>query len=132
MSSFQASNGRIMIVDDDSDVLEVIRKALWKWDLTSDSFTDPQMALEQFRNHPDLYSLVITDLKMPGMSGFEFIEQVTKIQPELKVIVMTAYFKDMLDIPKVLEGVVTLDAILEKPTGIKRVCEDVRRQLELH
>jgi len=120
-----------MVVDDDSDVLEVIQKALRKWDMPSDGFTDPGVALGQFQQNPDRYSLVISDLKMPMMHGFEFLERITGIKPDIRVMVMTAYFKDMVEIPMVLRGILGIDAVLQKPSGLRKVCEDVKRQLEL-
>ena len=119
-----------MVVDDDPDILDIIQKSLKRWDLHSDGFTDPEIALQQFRRNPHAYSLVISDFRMAPMTGFEFIEKVTEIKPEIKVLMLTAYFRDMLDIPVVLRGVLKVDAILEKPIGIKKVCESVRRQLQ--
>ena len=118
-----------MVVDDDSDILDIVQKSLKRWDLLSDGFTDPEAALEKFRQNPDLYELVISDFKMTPMSGFEFIEKVSEIKPNIKVLMMTAYFRDMLDIPVVLQGILKVDAILQKPVGIKRVCESVKKQL---
>jgi DNA-binding NtrC family response regulator len=118
-----------MVVDDDPDVLTVIQKALQKWDLISDGFTDPEKALDHFTRNSQMYSLVISDVKMPEMNGFAFLERVTEINPQVKVMMMTAYFSDMLEIPKVLEGILRIDAILEKPSGIKTICKHVQKQL---
>ena len=118
-----------MVVDDDPDILYIIQRALRKWDLSSDGFTDPAGALDHFRSNYRLYSLVISDMRMPGMSGFQFIEKVTRIKPAVKIVILTAYFRDMLDIPEVLKGIVKVDTVLEKPIGIKKVCEKVRAQL---
>jgi DNA-binding NtrC family response regulator len=126
-----ATDRRIMVVDDDADILHVIQQALRKWDLFSDGFTNPIAALEHFKQHAGLYALVISDLKMPKMTGFQFIEEVTKVKPDVKIMVMTAYFRDMLQIPNVLEGIVKVDSVLQKPVGIHKICEQVRSQLNI-
>lgn len=120
-----------MVVDDNSDILTIIQKALRKWDLISDGFTNPETALEHFRRYANLYSLVISDARMPQMSGFAFLEKITEIKPEVKVMMLTAYFPDMLEIPKVLQGILKVDAILEKPIGIRTICADVKKQLKI-
>ncbi len=130
-SETKTATNRIMVVDDEPDILDIIQKALRKWDLCTDGFTSPQTALEHFKEHSSLYVLVISDLKMPKMTGFQFIEEVTKVKPEIKVMVMTAYFRDMLQIPNVLEGIVKVDDVLQKPVGLRKVCQQVKAQLNI-
>jgi DNA-binding NtrC family response regulator len=120
-----------MVVDDDADILDVVQRSLRKWDLVSDGFTSPARALEHFRLNSDLYSLVISDLKMREMSGFDFIEQITQIKPDIKVTMMTAFIRDTVDIPEMLRGILKVDSILEKPVGIRKVCLHVRKQLQI-
>jgi DNA-binding NtrC family response regulator len=121
-----------MVVDDEPDVLESIQRSLRRWDLESDGFTDAAIALEVFRRQPDRYVLLLTDLKMDRMSGFELIQQVLAIKPNIKVIVLSAFFRDTLEIPKALKKVLGgKDAILEKPVGLEEICMHVRRRLAI-
>lgn len=53
------------------------------------SFTDPYLAQEHFQTNSESYGLVITDLKMPGMNGYEFIKN--EIKSQVKVFFMTAF-----------------------------------------
>ena len=59
--------------------------------LSVSSSTDPSLALEEFSRKPSDYELVISDITMPSMNGYEFIKQVKKIEPQVNVILMTAF-----------------------------------------
>ena len=64
---------RILVVDDEADVNTAIREVLQQNGFIVDSYEDPLLALENFKPH--FYNLLILDIKMPGMSGFSFIER---------------------------------------------------------
>ena len=68
----------ILIVDDDYDIASVIRMSLEKMGLSASSFTDPYLALEEFSKKPSDYEVVISDIRMPNMNGYEFVKQVKK------------------------------------------------------
>lgn len=55
------------------------------------AITDPWIALEHFRiNHKD-YSLIVSDIRMPNTNEFEFVETSRKINPKVKILLMTAF-----------------------------------------
>ena len=64
-------NKRVLIVDDESDVNLAIKMILEENGFKVDSFTDPVLALENFRKEAGMYDLLILDIKMPNMDGFE-------------------------------------------------------------
>jgi DNA-binding NtrC family response regulator len=84
-------NGSILVLDDDFDISNLLKISLKKRGFSVFGFTDPILALEHFKINHSTYSLVITDLKMPGMSGFEFLQNVRLVKPETKVILMSAF-----------------------------------------
>ncbi|MDQ4022178.1 MAG: response regulator [Thermoproteota archaeon] len=55
-----------------------------------DSFTDPLLALENFKEQDGMYDMVILDIKMPQMNGFELYRQIKKIDDKAKVCFLTA------------------------------------------
>ncbi len=75
------SQARILIVDDEEANIRLIRKVLERSDFSCiTSHTDPLQALQQFQTtDPDL---VLLDLKMPGMSGFDFMDAIRPLTPE--------------------------------------------------
>lgn len=62
-------NKRVMIVDDESDVNLAIKMVLEENRFKVDSFTDPVLALENFRKEAGMYDLLMVDIKMPNMDG---------------------------------------------------------------
>ena len=93
---------RIMFVDDEKDILRVIKRGLESYgsndsnDSTNkfkvDAYQDSELALQSFQNHPDnYYDLVLTDLKMPKINGFELYMRMKEKNPRMKFAFMTAY-----------------------------------------
>lgn len=81
-----------MVLDDDYDIAELVMMALQRNGFNNVSvFEEPLIALEEFRKNYNDYSLVISDIRMPGLNGFEFTEYINKIKPEIKVILMSAF-----------------------------------------
>ncbi|CAN5170222.1 hypothetical protein BH18THE2_BH18THE2_42340 [soil metagenome] len=83
---------KVMVVDDDYDIAELVKMALQRNGFNNVSvFEESLLALEEFRKNYNDYSLVISDLRMPGLNGFEFAENINKVKPEIKVILMSAF-----------------------------------------
>ena len=81
-----------MVLDDDYEIAELVNMALQRNSFNNVSvFEEPLLALEEFRKNYNDYSLVISDIRMPGLNGFEFTEYINKIKPEIKVILMSAF-----------------------------------------
>jgi DNA-binding NtrC family response regulator len=116
----------ILIVDDEFDITTVLRQGLEKQGFRVFGFTDPLLALEHFQINSDQYGLVISDLRMPAMNGYEFIKNVKKIKPEVQVFLMTAFEIDDKEFRRLLQSV-KIDEFIQKPIAIKNLVELVRR-----
>ena len=80
---------RIMAVDDEQDITVTLKVGLevdGPFDV--DMFNDPKSALRSFK--PNIYALVLIDIRMPRMSGLELYEELKKIDPDVKVCFLTA------------------------------------------
>ena len=80
---------RIMAVDDEQDLTMTLKVGLdvyGPFDL--DMFNNPKSALRSFK--PNFYTLVLIDIRMPCMDGFELYEELKKIDPDVKVCFLTA------------------------------------------
>jgi DNA-binding response OmpR family regulator len=79
---------RILIVDDESDITTALKIYLEIQGFQVDAFTDPVNALAQFK--ADFYQLLILDIKMPDMNGFELFTEIKKKDKTVKVFFLTA------------------------------------------
>ncbi len=78
----------ILIVDDEPDVCTVLKKVLKENGFRADSYDDPILALDNFK--PDLYDLVLLDIKMPEMDGLPLYQEMKKIDNKVRVCFLTA------------------------------------------
>ena len=82
----------VAIVDDEDDIAKLFLDALGTINgITIFAFTDPVMALEHFKLNKENYVLVISDLRMPGLTGTELIEELKKSNRFIRTILMTAF-----------------------------------------
>ena len=82
------NNNRILVVDDEPDLTKVSTLALEYHGFKVDTFNDPQEALSKFK--PGSYDLIILDIKMPKMDGFELYHEIKKKDNNAKVCFLTA------------------------------------------
>jgi two-component system, NtrC family, response regulator AtoC len=122
--SVRGQRARCLIIDDEIHNLDFLRRALEpEFEVKpASSGTDALKLLETER-----FALVISDHRMPGISGVEFLEQAAEIDPDMVRLMLTAYD----DMPEVISarrrGIAT--AVLIKPTSAMVVTEAVRRWL---
>jgi DNA-binding response OmpR family regulator len=78
----------VLIVDDEPDVKLALKIALEENGFEVDAFDDPVMALEHFKK--GVYDLLILDIKMPKMHGFELYREIRKVDSQVKICFLTA------------------------------------------
>ena len=113
--------GKVLVLDDDFDLARLVKQILQK-DVFKNvfAFTDPLLALEHFRiNHKD-YSIIISDIRMPTMNGFEFVREARKINPKVKILLMTAFEIDDKEFARVLPKP-KIDGLIRKPASSKEI-----------
>jgi DNA-binding response OmpR family regulator len=81
-------SGRLLLVDDESDINMTLAKALEQYGFKVDSYQYPLIALDNFRRH--YYDLAILDINMPQMNGFSLYREIKRMDKELKVCFLTA------------------------------------------
>jgi CheY-like chemotaxis protein len=79
---------RILLVDDEPDVIYTIKRVLENIGFIVDSYDDPILTLTNFR--PGLYDLILLDIKMPNMNGFDLYERIKEIDRNVKTCFLTA------------------------------------------
>jgi len=118
----QSSENRInvLVVDDDPDIVSILKLGLKRQGFNPVIFTDPNLALEHFGLNHKNYDLVISDIRMPTMNGFEFIKKVKRLKPTVKVFFMTAFEIDANEWSSVLPSV-KIDEFIQKPFTLEKI-----------
>jgi len=111
----------ILLIDDEKDILDLFTEYLSSNGFNTISFQNPMEALNYFYQNQSNCSLVITDYKMPQMSGLDLIKKIREkdIDCKIKTIVISAFLKDSLPYDK--SYIITVDKILEKPVYLDRL-----------
>ena len=120
----------IQVVDDELDILIVIKMYLQRVGLNVFGFTDPNLALEHFRINCKDYILVVSDIRMPGMNGFEFVRKVREISPAIKVLLMSAFEANSTELSIGLGGA-KIEGFIQKPISLRKLSSIVQKQLEI-
>lgn len=124
-----SASTRVMVVDDDFDIVYIIRRHLQKWGYEVDTFTNPLYALQVFKRNPERYSIILTDIRMPEMTGIHLARLMQEVKPDVKVIIMTAYEIEPDDLADNLPTI-RRDDILKKPFTLIQVCNAVKKQMK--
>ena len=107
---------RILVVDDESSIRDLLAKTLALAEYDVDTATDGRSALERLRLYP--YDLLIADLKMPGIDGLSVIREAKRLKSDLPVIIITGYSTETAAIEAVNLGV---SGYLTKPFRVPQV-----------
>ena len=113
-------SGSILILDDELDIINPIKHSLEKIGLHVYAFTDPLLALEHFRINCKDYILVLSDIRMPGMNGFEFVRKVREISPAVKVLLMSAFEINSTELSIGLGGA-KIEGFIQKPISLREL-----------
>jgi CheY-like chemotaxis protein len=82
------SGKRVLVVDDEPDICMVYQIALEDAGYECISYTDPIKALQEFRSN--YYNLILLDIKMPALNGFELCKKIRQVDKTLHIIFITA------------------------------------------
>ena len=118
---------RILVVDDESDIASLFKISLEYSGFEVETYSDPILALSNFK--ADLYALVLLDVKMPGMNGFELYAEIMKIDNKVKVCFLTAYDLSYVEFRQKLPTL-NVKCFLRKPILISDLVK--RIDLELY
>jgi CheY-like chemotaxis protein len=107
---------RILLVDDEPDVIYTIKNILEDNGFQVDAFNDPITALNSYT--ANLYDLVILDIKMPKMDGFELYTKIREKDPKVKICFLTAsemYYEKFRKARSEFGRIIGEDCFIQKP-----------------
>lgn len=113
---------RILVVDDERNVREILRLELEQRGHTVVEAANGEQALERFRQNPA--DLVCLDIRMPGMSGLETLAELREIDLNVLIVILTALSEYKQDF-----SVWSADAYVVKSEGVSRVVDTVEQLL---
>ncbi len=126
LTSVQAKKYRVMIVDDEQDITTVFKIGLENNQFIVTTFNDPLEALSKFR--PGLYDLLILDIRMPGMNGFQLYKKIRDIDDKVKVCFLTAYDQSRGEFRTSFPFLEEVKCYLRKPITVRDL---VKRLMDL-
>jgi len=86
-------NERVLYVDDEKMLVELAKRTLERLGYRVSGYTDAARALEEFRSSPQAFDVVVTDLSMPQMSGFEFARELLAVRPDTPIVMTSGYVR---------------------------------------
>ena len=122
----QASKKYILAVDDDSDIVKLIEQALHRQGFKVSAFTDPVMALEDFKVNCKDCTMILSDIRMHAMNGYELIRKTKEIDKQVKVILMSAFEIQEKEFHNLLPDI-KVDAFLQKPFSIEQLNDMIKK-----
>ena len=90
-SALELGGGRVMIVDDDPQVCVYVALVLKRLGFESSANTNPLEALDTLLENPTAYRILLTDQRMPELSGLELIKRLWASHPDFPVVLMSGY-----------------------------------------
>jgi DNA-binding NtrC family response regulator len=113
-----------MIIDDEIDITNLFNEILSNAGYRVESFNDPLKALAECNINHDKYVLIISDVRMPKMTGIELVKKIAEIDDNIKVILMTAF-----DVTGEELKEIKIENFLNKPVYLKKLVEIVKMSL---
>jgi DNA-binding NtrC family response regulator len=118
---------KILIVDDEPDLTFSFREELEDAGFNVDVFNDAMHALENFK--PEFYDLVILDIVMPEMDGFDLYKELRKLDPRINVCFITASEKFRRDQREVKHQILSQDLFIKKPISFEDLKGEINKRI---
>jgi response regulator RpfG family c-di-GMP phosphodiesterase len=113
----------ILLVDDEQDIVNSVKRWLQTDGFKVYGFTNPLQALEYFQNNSGDIDLVLSDIRMQKMNGYELVKRIKAIRPETRVVFMTALeFNE--DMSKILPPI-KIDGFMLKPGSLENLVNTI-------
>lgn len=119
---------KIMVVEEEHNMASSIKLALEADHFPVEMFTDPLLALEEFKRNSQNYSLIIIDMKMAIMSAFELMREVKIKKSDIRVLLITTFEIKQSEFSRVLPEI-KIEGLIEKPFLLNKIIPSVNEIL---
>ena len=123
----QQGQKKILVVDDEADLTLLCSLALEYYGFKVDTFTDPQKALSNYK--PGYYDLVILDIAMPKMDGFQLYDEIKKKDQKAKVCFLTASELYYEQFRRGEYDAIDKTLFIQKPIENEELLKEVKRRI---
>lgn len=120
---------RILLVDDEVDILHVLKRGLEINGFQVEGYSSPQEVLVSFK--PSKYDLAILDIRMPGLSGFQLYREMRKIDPTITACFLSAFEVHPNEFKIVFPYMMEVKAIIKKPVSINHLLREITPLLRI-
>ncbi len=117
---------RLLLVDDEPSITQTFELGLKHYGFEVDSFNNPVSALSAYS--PGKYDLLLFDIRMPIMNGFELYKEIRKVDEHAKICFITAYEID--DDFKKSFPTMTLRHLIKKPIALQTLAHELEKKLD--
>lgn len=109
-----------MIIDDEQDILDIFQDLFRLWGYSLQTYKCPKKALQDIRENPEKYQIVLADVRMDGVDGIDLALEIHSINKEIKIIFATGYDVHN-DIQERLDALPIPGILLRKPFGMDKL-----------
>ena len=119
----------VLLVDDDSDIVKVLKRGLKAKGLLINAYTSPKEALQSFK--PNTYDLAILDIRMPEMTGFQLYREIRNRDPTITVCFLSAFEIRQDEFKSLFPSMDGLKSVIKKPVSINELLKQITPFLKM-
>lgn len=121
---------KIMMVEEEQNIASSTKLTLEANHFTVEIFTDPFLALAEFKKDSERYNLIILDMKMFHMSAFKFMKEIKTKKPDIKILLITTFEVNPLEFSRILPTI-KIEGLVEKQYLADKIIPSVNKILGL-
>jgi len=127
IGNLQTGDERILLVDDEPSIAKLGKKMLERLGYSIAMYIDSIEALETFRESPDAFDMIISDMNMPNMAGDQLAREIKSIRSDIPIIICTGFSERMKE---ETADISCIAGILRKPVIKSEMAKTVRKLLD--
>ena len=126
VSEIPRGQERVLFVDDEKSIVDMVGQLLQRLGYDVKAMQDPSEAFDLFKENPEKFDLIITDMTMPQMTGARFAEKLKKVRADIPVIICTGH-SSLMDENKARD--LGIEGYIMKPVSLIKIAKTIREVL---